>query len=99
MDHSEMAHHDMSHDSPVAIVIEKGQEPCSHCVIHSRSNSNGRLIRTTDTVKRSADLEVPVGVSVPPPVTLVAVAVLPREHGPPGKASRPKHVIINTFRI
>ena len=99
MDHSQMAHHDMNHGNPdlPAIATAPGQEPCSHCVIHSRSNSNGELVRTTDTVKRSADLDVPVRVSLPP---VAPVAVLtPREHGPPGKASRPKHVLINTFRI
>ena len=101
MDHSQMAYQDMSHDSPVlpAIDIAHGQEPCSHCVTHSRSNSNGVLVRTADTVKRTTDLQPPLGVSATPPVTLVAVAVLPREHGPPGKASRPKHLLINTFRI
>lgn len=99
MDHSQMAHHDMNHgnsDLP-AIANAPGPEPCSHCVTHSRSNSNGELVRTADTVKRSADLDVPVRVSLRP---IARVAVLtPREHGPPGKASRPKHVLINTFRI
>jgi hypothetical protein len=102
VNHSHMAHHGMNHGSPVlpAIAIAQGQESCSHCVIHSRPNSNGVLVRSADTVKRSTDLEIPVGVSVPPPITPVAVAVLtPRQHGPPGKASRPKHVLINTFRI
>lgn len=96
MDHS---HHGMSHDNPdlPAIANAQEQEPCSHCVIHSRSNSNGEFVKTADTVKRAADLEVPVRVSLPP---IAPVAVLtPREHGPPGKASRPKHVLINTFRI
>ena len=102
VDHSQMGHHGMNHDSPVspAIAIAQGQEPCSHCAIHSRSNSNGVLVRTAGTAKRSIHLEIPVGISALPPVTPVAVAVLrPREHGPPGKASRPKHVLINTFRI
>ena len=99
MDHSQPDHHDMSHGSSVlpAVASAQGQEPCSHCVIHSRPNSNGVLVRTADTVKRSADLEVPV--LVLPPIAPVAVAITPREHGPPGKASRPKHVLINTFRI
>lgn len=102
VDHSKMAHHGMTHDSPVlpAIATAQGPESCSHCVIHSRPNSNGVLVRTADTAKRSAELEVPAGVSVLPPITSVAVAVLtPRQHGPPGKASRPKHILINTFRI
>jgi hypothetical protein len=99
MDHSQMAHHDMNHGNPdlPAIANAQGQEPCSHCVIHSRSNAKGELVRTADTVKRSADLEAPVRISFVP---IAPVAVLtPREHGPPGKASRPKHVLINTFRI
>ena len=99
VDHSQMAHHDMDHGSP-AVANAQGHESCSHCVIHSRPNSNGLLVRTSDTVKRSTDLELPVEVSLPPPITAVAVAVLtPRQHGPPGKASRPKHVLISTFRI
>jgi hypothetical protein len=77
--------------------MDHSQEPCSHCVIHSRSNAKGELVRTAETVKRSADLEAPVRISFVP---IAPVAVLtPREHGPPGKASRPKHVLINTFRI
>jgi len=102
VDHSHMAHHDMSHNGQVlpAAANAQAEEPCSHCVIHSRSNSNGVLVRTADTVKRWADLEIPVGVSVFSSATPVAVAVLTaRQHGPPGKASRPKHVLINTFRI
>jgi hypothetical protein len=98
-DHSQMAHHDVNHDNPDLPAIGNAQEqaPCTHCVIHSRSNSNGELVRTVETVKRSADLNVVVRVSLPP---IVPVAVLtPREHGPPGKASRPRHVLINTFRI
>jgi hypothetical protein len=81
MDHSQMAHHDMNHgnlDLP-AIANAQGQEPCSHCVIHSRSNSKGEFVRTADTVKRAADLDVPIRVSLPP---IAPVAVLtPREHG------------------
>ena len=97
---SAMNHHHMNHGDPdlPAVANAPGQESCSHCVIHSRSNSNGEFVRTAETVKRSADHEVPVRASLSLPIAPVAV-LTPREHGPPGKASRPKHVLINTFRI
>ena len=95
-----MDHHDVNRGDPdlPAVANAQGQEPCSHCVIHSRSNSNSELVRTAETVKRSADHEVSVRVSLSLPIAPIAV-LTPREHGPPGKASRPKHVLINTFRI
>lgn len=111
MDHSQMDHHATdNHDTPaqasnanpndVEGVIGHSEQTCSHCVIHSRSTSNVGLVRTANISKRSPDLEVPRSVSVALPMAATTVGALtPRDHGPPGKASRPKHVLINTFRI
>jgi hypothetical protein len=111
MDHSQMAHHGTDNpDIPLLAanaesndadrVIGHSEQSCSHCVIHSRSTSNVVLVRTADISKRSPNLKVPLSVVVPPPIGPIMIgAVTPRDHGPPGKANRPKHVLINTFRI
>jgi hypothetical protein len=94
MDHSQTAHHDSSE------AIGYGDEPCPHCVIHSRPDLNSVMVRSAEGVKRSADFYIPDNVSVVTPVTPVIIALLtPRDHGPPGKAGRPRHILINTFRI
>ena len=111
MDHSQMDHHDaVTHDAPaqpynvdsndVDGVIGQREQTCSHCIIHARSTSNVVLVRTADIGRQSPDLELPLSVSlqIPTAATTVAAVIL-RDHGPPGKASRPKHVLINTFRI
>lgn len=110
MDHSEMAHHDMGHDRSgestasnsydLNTAIGEREQSCSHCAIHSPSNSNLTVVRTADTVKRSSDVESSQSALIRPHIAPVGVAVLtPRDNGPPGKASRPKHLLINTFRI
>ena len=109
MDHSQMAHHDMGHDSsglPAASnsyevnTVGEREQSCSHCVIHSPSNSNLKVVRIADTVKRSSDVDTSDSVVILARIGPVGVAVLtPRDNGPPGKASRPKHLPINTFRI
>ena len=111
MDHSQMGHHaGDTHDAPTQAsnfdsndvdgVIGHREQTCSHCVIHSSSPSNFVSIRTADIGKRAQGLEVPHSVSVAPPIAATtAAALIPRDHGPPGKASRPKHILINTFRI
>ena len=108
MDHSEMAHHGMVQDAslPPTVsdsgdrgeAIRHGDEPCSHCAVHSRSDSSSPF-RMADVVKRSTDLDIPDTVAVVGPVVTVNFAVLtPRDHDPPGQA-RPRHLLINTFRI
>ena len=110
MDHSQMGHHDMGqHSSGVAAgsnayevntAIGEREQSCSHCVIHSPSNSNLKVVRIADTLKRSADADTSHSVVILPRIVPVGVAVLtPRDNGPPGKTSRPKHLLINTFRI
>lgn len=109
MDHSQMDHHAAdNHDTPAQPshadstegVIGHSEQTCSHCVIHSRSTPNVVFVRTAELSKRSPNLEIPHSVSVAPPIAATTVAALtPRDHGPPGTAGRPKHVLINTFRI
>ena len=111
MNHSQMDHHATdNHGSPTQAssadsidvdgVIGHGERTCSHCIIHARSTSNVVLVRTADIGKQSPDLERPLSVSVDPPIAATtAAAVIPRDHGPPGKDNRPKHLLINTFRI
>jgi len=80
--------------------IGHGDQPCPHCVIHSRSDSSPVMVRSADGVKRSADFDIPDSVAVVTPVTPVSIALLTlRDHGPPGRAGRPRHILINTFRI
>lgn len=94
MDHSPTVHHDSSE------AIGYGDELCPHCAIHSRSDSSSVMVRSADGVKRSADFDIPDSVAVVTPVTPVSVALLtPRDHGPPGRAGRLRHILINTFRI
>lgn len=113
IEHSQMAHHDMDQDnfSPVlatardsndtnVIQLQEGERPCSHCVIHAGAKSNPISVRTAETVKRSAELSVPQTVPARPPLGASDIAVLAaREHSPPGDGNRPKHVLLNTFRI
>ena len=108
MDHSQMTHYEMDQDSSLLATVAEDriafgpgdERPCSHCAIHVRANSNTAWVRTAEVGKRSAELKVSQTVSVLPPGFNAGVAVLtPREHGPPGDASRPKHVLLNTFRI
>ena len=101
MDHSQSTHHGMDQDASLGSeAIGHVDEPCPHCVIHSRPDSSAVMVRSADSVKRSADFDIPDSVTVVTPVTPVSIALLtPRDHGPPGKAVRPRHILINTFRI
>ncbi|MGI8735008.1 MAG: hypothetical protein ACR2LM_17105 [Pyrinomonadaceae bacterium] len=107
MSHEEMGHVGMDsmenepaakHDNE-ADALGQPTKPCSHCAVHSRSSSNAISLRETDTPKRSADLSIPLTVSTIVPVSTSSAAVLTsRAHGPPGEL-RPRHILINIFRI
>ena len=110
MDHSQMAHHDMDQGTLLLsttgdanaseLAPSEGARPCSHCAISASSNATVASLRTAEITKRSAALNVSQSNAVPPSLALSDVAVLtPRDHGPPGEASRPRHVLLNTFRI
>ena len=107
MDHSQMIHHEMDHGSlSAATVVGKSiafapgePRPCAHCIIHARTNSKTTSARTAETVKRSVELKVAQAVSILPFVVTAVAAKTRAEHGPPGDASRPRHVLFSTFRI
>ncbi len=114
MSHEEMGHMDMGsmtnepaaqHDDSAAQpnteveAIGQPTKPCSHCAVHSRSSSNAISLRETDTPRRSAHSAIPLTVSTLLPVVTSRAAVLTfRAHGPPGDL-RPRHILINIFRI
>ena len=108
VDHSQMAHHEMEPGNSLldglheanTILWQGGGRPCSHCSIHGQTKSSNASVKTAETVKRTTEISVPDTVSAFAPVITSDVAVLTaKEHGPPGEASRPKHVIFSTFRI
>ncbi len=109
---TEMSHEEMDHagmgsmgNEPAAQrnngadALGQPTKPCSHCAVHSRSSSNAISLREADGPKRSADLTIPLTVSTIVPVATASAAVLTsRAHGPPGEL-RPRHILINIFRI
>ncbi len=72
---------------------------CSHCAMHSRSNTNPVSFRETETAKRAGELKIALSVErvIFEPESLVAICAS-RAHGPPG-SELPRHVLINVFRI
>ena len=114
MSHEEMGHMDMgsTDNEPVAKQDDSAAQPnteadamgqpttpCSHCAVHSRSNSNAISLRETEAPKRSAHSAISLTVSTLLPVVTSSAAVLTfRAHGPPGDL-RPRHILINIFRI
>ena len=107
LDHSQMIHHEMDHGSlsPATVVAQSivfapgAPRPCSHCIIHARTNSKTTSARTAETVKRSVELKVAQAVSVLPFVVTAVASKTRAAHGPPGDAGRPRHVLFSTFRI
>lgn len=107
-----MSHADMGHmqidasrteSSPNAVPDElslgKPIGRCSHCAVHSRTNSNAISLRDTEAAKRAGDLSVPFTFSRIAPVATSPVAVLTsRAHGPPGEHTS-RYILINNFRI
>ncbi len=107
MSHEEMGHAGMDSmgDEPAsqrnnqADALGQPTKPCSHCAVHSRSSSNVISLRETNGPRRSADLTIPLTVSTFVPIaTSSAAALTSRAHGPPGEL-RPRHILINIFRI
>lgn len=106
------SHQDMGHAGHVEMESEPAAQPdsnasalgqpidaCSHCAVHSRTIPNPVSFRATEVAKRSIDFNIPLNVSRVAPTIVSPVAVLTsRAHGPPGQA-RPRHLLINIFRI
>lgn len=107
-----MSHEDMGHGANMEMEPEPATQPdsnasslgqpvdaCSHCAVHSRTTPNAVSLRETETAKRSIDFNIPLNVSGVAPAIVSPVAVLTsRAHGPPAEA-RPRHILINIFRI
>ena len=107
-----MSHEDMGHGGHMEMEPEPATQPdsnasalgqpidaCSHCAVHSRTTPNAVSLRATAVAKRSIDFNIPLNVSGVAPAIVSPVAVLTsRAHGPPGEA-RPRHILINIFRI
>lgn len=105
MSHEDMGHMAHMEQEPAAqpnrdaVALDEPVAPCSHCAVHSRTTPNTASLRESEAAKRSADLNIPLHFSRVAPVTGSPVAVLTsRAHGPPGEA-RPRHILINIFRI
>lgn len=97
--HMEMAPEAASQTNPDSFALGKPIGPCSHCAVHSRTTPNGVSQRETEAAKRAVDFDIPLHFSRVAPVYVPHVAVLTsRAHGPPGEA-RPRHILINIFRI
>ncbi len=106
------SHEDMGHGGHMEMESEPAAQPdsnasalgqpidaCSHCAVHSRTTPNAVSLRETETAKRSIDFNIPLNVSGVAPAIVTPVAVLTsRAHGPPGE-TRPRHILINVFRI
>ena len=107
-----MSHEDMGHGGHMEMETEPATQPdsnasalgqpidaCSHCAVHSRTTPNAVSLRATEVAKRSIDFNIPLNVSRVATAIVSPVAVLSsRAHGPPGEA-RPRHILINIFRI
>ena len=99
MDHMEMEPEAASHPNPHSLALGQPIGPCSHCAVHSRTTANAVSLRETEAAKRSIDFSIPLNGSGVAPAIVSPVAVLTsRAHGPPGEA-RPRHILINIFRI
>lgn len=97
--HMEMEPEPATQPDPSAFALGQPIDACSHCAVHSRTTPNAVSLRETEAPKRSIDFNIPLNVSGVAPAIVSPVAVLTsRAHGPPGKA-RPRHILINIFRI
>jgi hypothetical protein len=85
-------------DPQVAEAITQPTEPCSHCVMHSRSWANSPLYSSlvNSSLSRSIVPASPMVVVTPvsSPLTLFDV----HDHGPPGLTGM-RYILNSTFRI
>jgi hypothetical protein len=109
--HHEMAQMDMDGESqskthasttdtprPAPAVLELPNEPCGHCWMHSQPSSGNGTVVAPSSLSQSAAVDAPpLDTAIALPLTFI-IPITPVEHGPPG-ISRPRHVLINVFRI
>jgi hypothetical protein len=99
MGHMEMQQEPASQAVADVTALGRPIDPCSHCAVHSRTNSNTASLTKAEAARRSVDLNIPLQVSRVAPVAASPVSVLTsRAHGPPGETT-PRHILINIFRI
>ncbi len=99
MGHSEMEPEPASRPDADAAALGQPIGACSHCAVHSRTNSNTASLTKAEAARRSVDTNIPLQVSRVAPVAASPVPFLTsRAHGPPGD-STPRHILINIFRI
>ena len=112
--HDGMAHEEMGHMGHMgkapdrypnpdphsnSVAIGQTHGPCTHCAVHSRPTPRAASLRETEAARRALDLSIPIHCFRVAPVSGRPIAVLSaRAHGPPGEA-RPRHILINIFRI
>ena len=78
--------------------LDRPNEPCGHCWMHSQPSSGTGTLTAVDPSPRSLEalappVEVTITLGFPNPI-----ATEPLEHGPPGSSS-PRYILINVFRI
>ena len=80
------------------LVLDLPTESCRHCVIHSQPASGTISVLTIDPARRLVETDtLPANFASNLPGAFVDM-ILPPEHGPP-RASAPRHLLINIFRI
>jgi hypothetical protein len=86
-----------SGDEHPAKAVTQPNEPCSHCMMHSQTNSTYSLraaIETSPSYQTIAEAPIEISNPVSPTPRLVEV----HDHGPPG-SSAPLYVLVSSFRI
>jgi len=84
-------------DEETGEAITQPTEPCSHCMMHSQTNSNNSLRVAVDNGSFcqivAADVQ-PLVLTSPQTATSIDV----HDHGPPGLTA-PVYVLVSSFRI
>ncbi len=78
--------------------LDRQNEPCGHCWMHSQPTSGSTILAALNPTSRSVEVPAPlasitIALSFPNPGVIE-----PFEHSPPGN-SFPRHILINVFRI
>jgi len=78
--------------------VTEPNEPCSHCMMHSRSEANAPLgvilSQNNSNQVNPADCATRIVKSLPSALTFLEL----HDHGPPG-SSAPLYVLVSAFRI
>ena len=88
----------VTQSSTPRIVIERPEETCGHCWMHSQPASGAATLVAVDPSTRLIDTNAPPAECAVALAHDFSVSIAPQEHGPPGNLL-PRHVLINVFRI